>query len=308
MAEASIPEAPIWDSIESFDGRPWRGLVHIVSAGDPCQPWSHAGQRKGYDDERVVFDDVTRIVSEVEPEFVFLENVAGAIDFRYDCKAVLEGMGYRVEAGLFSAAEVGAPHGRLRIFLLGNRRRERCDSRIAGIEEVERERRRRLGGAGGELAHSKSRCRPPGAGAEGQLRCATLAESGGELQHPPHDTAIEGLSLAHACESGCEERWRPRLSGEETSGINQGSTANRNSSLPLWPPRPNDLEAWREVLEETRENGPCVKPSIRRMANWMAYRVERLQMLGNGVVPLTAALAFRTLWGRLCDPNKEEGA
>jgi DNA (cytosine-5)-methyltransferase 1 len=278
MAEASIPEAPIWDSIESFDGRPWRGLVHIVSAGDPCQPWSHAGQRKGYDDERVVFDDVTRIVSEVEPEFVFLENVAGAIDFRYDCKAVLEGMGYRVEAGLFSAAEVGAPHGRLRIFLLGNRRRERCDSRIAGIEEVERERRRRLGGAGGEL------------------------------QHPPHDTAIEGLSLAHACESGCEERWRPRLSGEETSGINQGSTANRNSSLPLWPPRPNDLEAWREVLEETRENGPCVKPSIRRMANWMAYRVERLQLLGNGVVPLTAALAFRTLWGRLCDPNREEGA
>ena len=343
MAEASIPVAPIWDCIDTFDGKPWRGVVDCISAGDPCQPWSHAGQRKGYDDERVVFDDVARIVDEVQPEFVFLENVAGAIDFRWDCKAVLESMGYRVEAGLFSAAEVGAPHGRLRVFLLGHARprsrcaEQGCEREVQGGES---------GAAGPRLDDPQERSMRHDRKNIGQKPrdVNTLADAGAQLQHAPHDSAIEGVSVADTAEQGreeslatrgrqdaeevgagldgglerqgggmadtsesrCEERRGIGVSCQARSGVTQGESTERDCLLPLFPPRPNDLDTWREVLEATAENGPCVEPAIRRMADWTTYRVERLQALGNAVVPLTAALAFRTLWGRLM--TKKGGA
>lgn len=283
MAEEALCEAPVWDDITTFDGKPWRGVVHLISAGDPCQPWSNAGQRKGYDDERVVFDDVARIVGEVEPEFVFLENVAGAIDFRYDCKAVLEGMGYRVEAGLFSAAEVGAPHGRLRIFLLAQSQGE------LGLREA------------------------------GNFR-ETDGRQNDELLRVGRSASCE---LAHNDKRRCEQ-WTDK--GERTPGRQRDKreSASFGGELPLWPPRPNNLEAWRDILqrwpevepsmavsengqdgqagikhEECDREGSEVEPSIRRMADWTTYRVERLQLLGNAVVPLTAALAFATLHKRL---------
>lgn len=52
MAHGEMAEAPIWDDVATFDGRPWRGLVDILTAGFPCQPWSCAGKRKGCKDER----------------------------------------------------------------------------------------------------------------------------------------------------------------------------------------------------------------------------------------------------------------
>lgn len=249
MGEKTLSEAPVWDDLTIFDGKPWRGIVDIVSAGEPCQPFSHAGQRKGTDDERYLFPKVARIISEVEPEFVFLENVAGAVDIRYEHKAVLDSMDYRVEAGLFSAAEVGAPHGRLRIFLLAHNPRNRRNARWAE--------------------------------SEGQRGATGVDESDGELADTSRTRCEEPQPI--------RQRERATQTGE---GLDGGL---ERPCLPLWPPRPNDLEAWREVLEEH----PEVEPAIRRMADGMAYRLERLQLLGNGVVPLTAALAFRTLWGRL---------
>ena len=93
-----------------------------LTAGYPCQPFSVAGKRRGADDPRHLWPHVARIIGEVEPPFVFLENVAHHLRLGFpEVASGLVGMGYRLAAGLFTAAEVGAPHKRERLFILAIR-------------------------------------------------------------------------------------------------------------------------------------------------------------------------------------------
>lgn len=119
MEAQALDHAPIWDDLATFDGRPWRGKVDIVTAGFPCQPFSVAGQRKGIEDERWLWPHVARIVGEVGPAVAFLENVPGLLTagFGYVLGSLAE-MGLNAEWGCFSAAEVDASHLRERLFIL----------------------------------------------------------------------------------------------------------------------------------------------------------------------------------------------
>ena len=113
--------APIWDDLRSFDARPFCGAFDIILAGYPCQPFSAAGKRGGADDPRHLWPDVARVISECGPEWVFLENVPGHVTLGLETVLrELWGLGYTPAAGLFSASEVGAPHQRLRIFILAH--------------------------------------------------------------------------------------------------------------------------------------------------------------------------------------------
>lgn len=115
-----LPPFPIWDDVCTFDGKPWRGVVDVVSGGFPCQDISQAGNRAGIEGTRSgLWSEMYRIVGEVRPRYVFVENVAAllvrGIDrvlgdlaaLRYDCKW-----------GMLGAADVGAPHRRDRLWLL----------------------------------------------------------------------------------------------------------------------------------------------------------------------------------------------
>ena len=94
MEEAALDPAPVWDDVASFDGRPWRGAVDIVTAGYPCQPFSVAGKRRGVDDPRHLWPHVARIIGEIEPPFVFLENVAHHLRLGFpEVAGALVGMG-----------------------------------------------------------------------------------------------------------------------------------------------------------------------------------------------------------------------
>lgn len=121
MAEAQLDHAPIWDDLTTFDGRPWRGRVDLITAGFPCQPFSSAGQRRGLDDDRWLWPAIARIVAEIRPRYVFLENVPGVV--RAGLPAVLHSLaqlGFDAEWGLLSAAAVGAPHKRERWWCLAH--------------------------------------------------------------------------------------------------------------------------------------------------------------------------------------------
>lgn len=121
MVDEALAPAPIWDDVRSFDGRPWRGRVHILSAGYPCQPFSYSGLRRASDDPRHLWPEVARVVSEVRPEWCFFENVLGHLSLGLDdVIGDLQGMGYRVAARVESAAESGAPHLRQRVFILAH--------------------------------------------------------------------------------------------------------------------------------------------------------------------------------------------
>lgn len=79
MEDKALDRAPVWDDLTTFDGRAYRGKVDCFVAGFPCQPWSNAGKQLGTDDERWLWPDLFRIIVDVEPGIVFLENVPGLL-------------------------------------------------------------------------------------------------------------------------------------------------------------------------------------------------------------------------------------
>jgi DNA (cytosine-5)-methyltransferase 1 len=106
---------PIWDDVRTFDGRQWRGVVDVVSGGFPCQAFSSAARGRNIA-EKDLWPEMRRIVCDVEPQFVFGENVsAKAIDRACDD---LEALGYQTRAVTLSAADLGADHLRERHWLL----------------------------------------------------------------------------------------------------------------------------------------------------------------------------------------------
>ena len=122
--DGMLPAFPIWDDVRTFDGRPWAGQVDVVSGGFPCQDVSVAGSGKGLDGERSgLWAEMSRIICEVRPEFVFVEN-SPALAARGLCRILgeLSEMGFDAKWGVFSACALGAPHTRERLFLVANAR------------------------------------------------------------------------------------------------------------------------------------------------------------------------------------------
>jgi site-specific DNA-cytosine methylase len=98
-----------WATVEPID---------ILTAGYPCQPFSHAGLRKGTNDERHLWPYIKEAIGRIRPSLVFLENVRGhfGLGFR-DVLTDLTDIGYDVRWTLIRASDVGAPHRRERLFI-----------------------------------------------------------------------------------------------------------------------------------------------------------------------------------------------
>lgn len=118
-----LPRFPIWDDVCTFDGKPWRGRVDVVSGGFPCQDIANGSHTKtGISGERSgLWIEMARVVREVGPRFVFVENSA-----RLTARGLgivlrdLAEMGYDARWGVFSAADVGARHERERLFIVAD--------------------------------------------------------------------------------------------------------------------------------------------------------------------------------------------
>ena len=112
---------PIWDDVQTFDGKPWRGIVDVVSGGFPCQDISAAGKGAGIDGERSgMWGEMARIIYEVRPRFAFVEN-SPMLTSRGLGTVLgdLASMGFDAKWGVLGAADVGANHQRDRIWIVG---------------------------------------------------------------------------------------------------------------------------------------------------------------------------------------------
>jgi DNA (cytosine-5)-methyltransferase 1 len=117
-----LPPFPIWDDVRTFDGKPWRGLVDVVSGGFPCQDISAAGKGAGIDGTRSgLWKEMARIVGQVGPRYVFIENspMLRTRGLHVVLKDLAE-MGYDARWGVLGAVDAGAPHKRDRIWIVGN--------------------------------------------------------------------------------------------------------------------------------------------------------------------------------------------
>ena len=197
MDSGQLDPAPIWTDVKTFPYGRFYGCVDILSGGYPCQPFSAAGKRRGTDDPRHLWPFIADGIRLCQPTLCFFENVEGHISLGLrDVLGDLAGLGYQATWGIFSAAEVGAPHQRRRVFVLAHTLRERGFVSLKWLKSAEQD---------------------------------------------------------------------------------FGSKGPQGRAWTAWP----------------------VEPSICRGNDGITHRVDRLRLLGNGVVPATAALAFRTLLTQL---------
>ena len=121
---------PQWDvrtaDMNTFDGRPFKG-VDLLTGGLPCPPFSIAGKQLGERDERNLFPAAIRLVDEIRPQAVMIENVRGFLsavfeDYRLQLKAQLAKLGYHAEWRLLNASDFGVPQLRPRVVIVALRK------------------------------------------------------------------------------------------------------------------------------------------------------------------------------------------
>jgi len=134
-----IPCAPIWDDIKTLDGKQFRETVDIIYGGFPCQGISVAGLGQGLEDERSgLFFEIVRLCGEIEPRWVFLENVPAIVSRGgVEVGRCFAEMGYDCRWCVISAASIGAPHKRQRWFLLSHPKSQGWESRGNAIRKSE---------------------------------------------------------------------------------------------------------------------------------------------------------------------------
>lgn len=132
-----LDQAPIYTDIKTFPYQSFSNKIDILTGGFPCQPFSAAGKQKADSDPRHLWPYIVKGIIELNyPPILFFENVEGIISSKLssnewsDEKGTsvllhvlreMERLGYKTTAGIFSAREVGAPHRRKRVFIMGLR-------------------------------------------------------------------------------------------------------------------------------------------------------------------------------------------
>ena len=261
---------PVWDDVTTFDGRPWAGLVDIVTGGFPCQDISSAGKRAGIDGERSgLWSEFARIIGEVRPRYVFVEN-SPMLTSRGLGRVLgdLAALGFDAEWGVLGAHHAGAPHKRDRIWVVAR--------------HPDRDDEPQVGSIRGEQGPDAGRVRGDvcDANREGESTSAVDGEVAGVRDVATADTEC------------CELRHEPwRLGG--ASGAGAAEFADDGSQ--------GNVDDTSEQQQSRREWGGWwqSEPDVGRVAHGVASRVDRLRAIGNGQVPAVVALAWRTLSERL---------
>ena len=121
---------PLWNvkcmDVRQFDGQPYKGKIDLLAGGVPCPPFSIAGKQLGADDERDLFPQMLRLVEEIDPKVVMIENVRGFLgklfdNYRNSIIVHLNQLGYNVHLRLLNASDYGVPQLRPRAIIIGVR-------------------------------------------------------------------------------------------------------------------------------------------------------------------------------------------
>lgn len=121
---------PNWNvqcmDVHQFNGLPYRGQIDLLAGGVPCPPFSVAGKQLGADDERDLFPQMIRLVEEINPRVVMIENVRGFLgkqfdNYRQSIIKRLNQLGYNMHLRLLNASDYGVPQLRPRAIMIGIR-------------------------------------------------------------------------------------------------------------------------------------------------------------------------------------------
>lgn len=307
MQSGALADAPVWSDARTFAGRDWRGVVDLVVAGYPCQPFSLAGQRRGASDPRHLWPIVRRIGVQTGAWAFLLENVGGHLTLGADqVRRNLARLGFQSAFGLYRASDLGLPHERTRLFILAVNDRL-VDAQFAGRNA------RRAGLAeaagrsvaapdGAELADAEcDRWRegpealqpragqPELAGGRedlGDAECTGFSLGpftgirrgqtvGGSWDGPPERSGghvAHPFGRGHGRRPEDAERGPQRRAAEQQPGPASGGPGVRPF---LTPPGPGDFDAWRAIAERAPELLPALS----------GYDRLRLALRAQGIAP-----------------------
>ncbi|MDC4683251.1 DNA cytosine methyltransferase [Acinetobacter baumannii] len=254
---------PIWSDITTFDGKPWRGIVDVISGGFPCQDISSAGKGAGIEGERSgLWAEMARIIGEVRPRYVFVENSPMLVS-RGLTRVIsdLAKMGYDAQWARFSASNFGAPHIRDRIWIVAHSQSIGCETK--NLSSRFPKEFTRIGNSSQYVAYPKS------------IRLEQAWEC-----KPSSEKRLTGCcnELSNSNCERCKQVEQRVLSRTQSKGPTDSS--QHSSFARGW-------EWW------------AIEPELGRVADGVANRVDRLKAIGNGQVSIVARSAFEYLGGEL---------
>ena len=223
--------------------------IDLICGGYPCQPFSHAGQRRGSEDDRHLWPEVKRLVASIRPRWCLFENVAGHISMGLDeVLSDLESEGYTAQTVVIPACAVDAPHRRDRVWIMAHS--EGGGGR--NVSKDQREARREIN-APSDTSSSFGRDDKP-------RNREAMADATRKLQHG------SGKSR-----DGCRQ---PTNSGEDVADDNRNGLHQAGEGI---------AKAGGDGIVGIARWLP--EPPVGRVAHGVPRRVDRLKSLGNAVVP-----------------------
>jgi len=299
IKDGFLPEAPIFSDVRAFirEGyaKAYQGMVDVITAGFPCQPFSAAGKRLGANDERNMWPETIECIRLVRPEYALLENVSSLLTSGYFGTVLsdLAQSGYDTRWRVLSAAELGAPHRRDRVWIVAHTNSKRGAGTIQ--HQHRRNTKARLGSNGkvqsmADSNEDQQQLHQPGKQSEVSSR-ANSGRSGQNVAHAQGKRvgrlAMEREPQQKVANAAGESENVPNANANRCNKVEQqdGSAAEGNTLVSSIAQRGYGEEWW------------AVEPELGRVADGVAHRVDRLEAIGNGQVPAVARAAWTLLSG-----------
>ena len=280
METGQLVPAPIFTDLKTFPAHIFRGCVDIITGGYPCQPFSAAGKRLGTDDPRHLWPFIRQHIQSIRPVRCLFENVEGHISMGLSSViSDLEEDGYSATWGIFSASEVGAKHQRKRVYIMADRDGQ--------WEQQYGRLKREVGGWSGDGSEEPDVADAISTGLEGHPGYGDTGNEPGRHQPQAGGSTGEGSirepgnNMANA-----------RRAGQQVSVQQQGD--GRSTEID----RETNWFGDSSTSGQYEQHGWEPEPRLGRVVDGGADRVDRIRLLGNGVVPPTVARAWQVLSAR----------
>ena len=292
--------APVYTNLKTLPVECFRDRVDLITGGYPCQPFSAAGLRKGTDDPRHLWPYIKEIIRAVRPVRCFFENVEGHISLGLrEVISDLESLGYKTAWGIFSAREVGAPHQRKRVYIMGNAQHD-------GSSDCEKPRDidKTISNCtqGQDQAVKSERASRPSGDADLSRGVADSDSVRCDGRRVSHGIGEREVEIETQQGSGQPVVWSEAEGCSGNSGENVADSNSRGGKVSI--KRQLTSESLSGSQSEERRTGQTSwppEPGLGRVVDGCADRVDRIRLLGNGIVPQTAAKAWITLQQKIED-------
>ena len=316
----NFPNVKRYGDIKEFKGE--CGSVDILTGGFPCQPFSHAGKRKGESDDRYLWPEYLRIIREIQPTYVVGENVAGLVSME-DGKTLngiftdLEGEGYTVESFIIPACGVGAWHRRDRIWIVAYSNNLRGGAELGKVQKEDGEISKR-----NNNAKSRNTGKPDSTESEGGCSPKRISKEYGAktVKRNVPDTNDTGDRSRGSGDDGSGKKEIERRKEQSQSescgysedvpngsvkGLQRSKETQYNESNGAQPrdKQPSRCDRGGEYWAAEPGVGNLVdgipswvaEPNIPRVSKGVKDRVNKLKGLGNAIVPKVAYEIFRAI-------------